>query len=64
LIQPEDKESWIDACSWGTTCGGCSVTGTCTGGPSCVGCTNTGNNPQYYNEDTLTANDLLEAIVG
>lgn len=66
LIQPDaTKEGWVDACDWGTSCGGCSQTGTCTGGPSCVGCSNSFNNPHRGSDkDTITEGELLKAIMG
>ncbi len=61
LINPETQQHWIDACTWGTSCGGCSNTGTCTGGSSCVGCSNT---MQYSANENISEKDLLQAIMG
>jgi hypothetical protein len=65
LVNPEAQQHWVDACTWGTSCGGCSATGTCTGGSSCVGCSNSFNNPGYGSaEEPITEKDLLKAIMG
>ncbi len=64
LLQPATREGWVEACNWGSSCGGCSQSGTCTGGSSCVGCSNTFSNPHYNSNEKLTEKDLLQAIIG
>jgi hypothetical protein len=64
VIGLENKEAWVEACTWGSSCGGCSASGTCTGGSSCVGCSNSFNNPRGEENGVMSAQDLLAAVMG
>ncbi len=59
LVNPEAQQHWVDPCTWGTSCGGCSDT------VWCYFCTNTIKNPLASGaEEPITEKDLLRAIMG